>query len=340
MSSSSKKSAAKVNLLGKRKQQDDLATKTILKKHKETSEEKAVNVIKRMLFVSGLSRQTKASDIIHFFNDGGEVVLVRLILNQEGRHVGYGYVEFASPNAAKEALEAKNGKYMHGGQVFLEVPKTAPHPPPRFCIHHKVGYKDYHVRVSLPTEEDETPPDSVEAVSLSKKTLFVYGLSSQTKISDITDFFNDVGEVVHVRLITNQDSRHAGYGYVEFASPTATKEALETKIGEYLHGGKIFLEVAKTAPYPPPKYCIDHKVGYEDALRQESLPTEDVTPPDFVKEAAGTEYTLFVANLSPQTKITAIIRFFNFVGKVLSVRLVVNHEGKHLSCGFVEFASP
>ncbi|XP_019086310.1 PREDICTED: nucleolin 2-like [Camelina sativa] len=249
MSSSSKKSAAKVNLLGKRKQQDDLATKTIVQKHKETSEEKAVNVTKRMLFVSGLSRQTKASDIIDFFNDGGEVVLVRLILNQEGRHVGYGYVEFASPNAAKEALEAKNGKYMHGGQVFLEVPNTAPYPPPR--------YKDHHVRESLPREEDEAPPDSVLLLNSGsfpiKKTLFVSGLSSPTKISDIIDFFNDVGEVVHVRLIINQDSRHAGYGYVEFASPNAAKEALETKIGEYLHGGKIFLEVAKTTPYPSPK---------------------------------------------------------------------------------------
>ncbi|KAL1204150.1 hypothetical protein V5N11_026647 [Cardamine amara subsp. amara] len=40
MASSSEKSAAKVNLLGKRNLEDDLETKPILKKHKENSEEK------------------------------------------------------------------------------------------------------------------------------------------------------------------------------------------------------------------------------------------------------------------------------------------------------------
>ena len=33
------------------------------------------------------------------------------------------------------------------------------------------------------------------------------------------DFFNDVVEVVSVRLIVSPESKHVGYGFVEFASP-------------------------------------------------------------------------------------------------------------------------
>lgn len=38
---------------------------------------------------------------IDFFKDVGQVVRVRLLLNARGKHVGYGFVEFASSNQAK-----------------------------------------------------------------------------------------------------------------------------------------------------------------------------------------------------------------------------------------------
>ena len=33
------------------------------------------------------------------------------------------------------------------------------------------------------------------------------------------------------------------------------------------------------------------------------------------------------------------INFFSDIGEVVSVRLIVDHSGKHVGCGFVEFAS-
>nr|VDD43517.1 unnamed protein product [Brassica oleracea] len=57
---------------------------------------------------------------------------------------------------------------------------------------------------------------------------------------------------------------------------------------------------------------------------------EDETPPNFV------ENVLFVSNLSPQTKLFHIIDYFSYVGEVVSVRLIVNPEGKHVGYGFAE----
>jgi polyadenylate-binding protein len=51
--------------------------------------------------------------------------------------------------------------------------------------------------------------------------------------------------------MVNHEGKHVGYGFVEFASADETKKALENKNGEYLHDHKIFIDVAKTAPYPP-----------------------------------------------------------------------------------------
>ncbi|EFH44839.1 RNA binding protein [Arabidopsis lyrata subsp. lyrata] len=301
----------------------------------------------KVLFVSNLSPQTKISDIFDFFNYVGEVVSVRLIVNHEGKHVGYGFVEFASANLTKKALENKNGEYLHNHKIFLDVAKTAPYPPrPKYNLAEKFCYEDYLRRESLPIEEEQTPPDFVEAVGVSTKTLFVAHLSRKTEISHIINFFNDVGEVVHVRLILNHNGKHLGCGFVEFGSANEAKKAYEKKNGENLNDCKIFLEVAKIAPYPPPKYCIDHKVWYEDYLRRESLLIEENEavegldePPVFVEEVAVQKKTLFIANLSHKTKISHIIKFFKDVGEVFRVRLIVNHRGEHVGCGFVEFAS-
>ncbi|EOA16322.1 hypothetical protein CARUB_v10004472mg [Capsella rubella] len=308
--------------------------------------------VEEVLFVANLSPQTNISDIFTFFNNVEEVVSVRLIVNHEGKHVGYGFVEFASAQQAKKVLKRKNGKYLHDHKIFLNVAKTAPYPPrPKYILAEKLCYEDYLRRRSLLKKEDGTverldeTPDFTEAVAVRKNTLFVAHLSRKTDISDIINLFKDVGEVVHVRLILNHIGKHVGCAFVEFASANEAKKALEKKNGESLHKCKIFLEVAKIAPYPPPKYCIDHKVWYEDYLQRESLLIENETvegldeTPNLVEEVDVRKKTLFVANLSRKTNISHIIKFFKDVGEVSRVRLIVNHKGAHVGCGFVEFAS-
>ncbi|XP_023634346.1 uncharacterized protein LOC17880977 [Capsella rubella] len=321
-------------------------------------ETEAVALRKRTLFVSHFSRKAEISHIINFFKDVGQVVSLRLIVDYTGKHVGDGFVEFASASEAETALEKKNGEYLHDHKIFLDVATKAPYPlRPKYCIDHKVWYEDYLGRAGLLIEEDheaetvegldDTPLDFVEAVSVRKtKTLFVAHLTPQTIISDIINFFKDVGQVVHIRLIVNNKGKHVGWGFVEFASAKDAEKALEKKNGERLQGGKIFLEAAKIAPSPPPKRLtpLILFIRFEDHLRQESLLIEEdgamdgfVETPHFVEEAR--KKTLFVTNLPPETKIKYITSFFKDVGKIVRVRLIADHTGKQVGCGFVEFAS-
>ncbi|CAH8277257.1 unnamed protein product [Arabidopsis lyrata] len=340
MATCSRKSAAKVNLLGKRKPEEKF--KPILKKHKEKFEHKEAAVTKKKLFVDNLSPEIKMSNIIDFFKNVGRVVRVQLILDLKNKLAGSGFVEFASANEAEKALEEKNGEFLLNRKIFIEAPKTAPRP--KYCIDHKVWYEDYLRQESLPIDDDETPHDFVEQV------LFVTNLSPQTKISDIMHFFKNVGEVVSVRLIVNHVGKHVGYGFVEFASANIAKMALEEMHGEYLLDHMIFLHVAKAAPYPPrPKYNLAEMLCYEDYLRRGSLLIEeeedvsvegpDESPKPFVEAVAIRKKTLFIANLCHKTKPSHIINFFKDVGEVVHIRLIVDHKGKLVGYGFVVFAS-
>ncbi|XP_020872035.1 nucleolin 2-like [Arabidopsis lyrata subsp. lyrata] len=158
MATCSQKSVNKVfaaPLLGKRKPDDNLETQTILKKHKETSEEKETTkdvaeqmelletkpnlisvkeaaVRKKTLFVGNIPCKTKIPNIIDFFKNVGEIVRVQLILSLKGTHVGCGFVEFASSNEAEKALQKKNGEYLGDHKIVLEeATKGAKYLPPK-----------------------------------------------------------------------------------------------------------------------------------------------------------------------------------------------------------------
>uniref|UniRef100_M4D9Y4 RRM domain-containing protein n=1 Tax=Brassica campestris TaxID=3711 RepID=M4D9Y4_BRACM len=375
--------ADKANLLGKRKAEDGLKTEPLLRRHKEKetrqgladstlkgtagelSETKAdeSNLISekeeetveesldetpeefsKILFVANLSPQTETSDIIDFFKDVGQVVRVRLLLNARGKHLGYGFVEFASSNQAKmalerknrqslhcskiildeapdfvEALQNKNGEYLHDRKIFLADGSGATFLPHKFCIDHKVWYEeeDYLQEESLRLDSiqdvaameegpDETPH------SANKEVLLIANLSPQTtKTEQIIRFFEDVGSVVSVRLIVDHECKHVGYGFVEFDSSYEAEKALKELNGEYLH---------------------DHKILLMRGL-------DDETPHSVEEAATVRNKTLFVSGLSRQTKISEIINFFKDVGEVVHVRLIVFRWGNLHGKGFVEFAS-
>ncbi|CAG7893338.1 polyadenylate-binding protein, cytoplasmic and nuclear isoform X2 [Brassica rapa] len=269
-----------------------------------------------VLFIANLSPQTtKILHIINFLEDVGDVVSVRLIVNHEGKHVGYGFVEFASANQAKKALENKNGEYLHDHKIFLMK------------------------------RRDESPNFSEAVATVRNKTICITHFSGQTKISDIINFFKDVGQVVHVRLIVNPKIKHVRLGFVEFASANEAEKALE-KNGEYLYDRDIFLDFVEEATYTIlSRHCVDHKVWYEDYLQRESLLIEEhavAETPDFVEDVNLMKTTVFFATVSMKKEncsMSNIINIFKCVGEVVRVRLIVDDWGESLGCGFVEFAS-
>ncbi|XP_013614339.1 PREDICTED: probable RNA-binding protein 19 isoform X2 [Brassica oleracea var. oleracea] len=269
-----------------------------------------------ILFVANLSPQTtNLLHIINFLEDDGDVVSVRLIVSHEGKHVGCGFVEFASANQAKKALEKKNGEYLH----------------------------DY--KILLMKRRDETPNFVEEVATVRSKTISVTHFSGQTKISDIINFFKDVGQVVHVRLIVNPKIKHVRLGFVEFASANEAERALE-KNGEYLFDRDIYLDFVEEAAYTIlSRHCVDHKVWYENYPQRESPLIEEhaaTETPDFVEDINLMETTVFFAAVTmkkDKCSMSNIISIFKSAGEIVRVRLVVDHRDEPLGCGFVEFAS-
>ncbi|KAJ4887832.1 RNA-binding (RRM/RBD/RNP motifs) family protein [Raphanus sativus] len=269
-----------------------------------------------VLFMANLSPQTtKISQIIKFFKYIGGVVSVRLIVNQQRKHVGYAFVEFVDAKRANLALKNKNGEYLHDHEILL-----------------------------MRRVEEDTPHSAETATTVRDKTLFVDHLSTKTRISNIINFFKDVGEVVHVRLMVDKSTVPMRSGYVEFASAAEAEKAMEEKNGKYLNRRKLYLAFVKE--HSRFKYCIDHKVWFEDYLQRESLLLQENASvdetPDFDEDVSSSKKTLFTdfsQKKNVPVNIPNIISFFEHVGEVASVRLIVDRWGISSGCCCVEFAT-
>ncbi|CAN6895734.1 unnamed protein product [Brassica oleracea] len=172
---------------------------------REEDETPPPNFVENVLFVSNLSPQTKLFHIIDYFSHVGEVVSARLIVNPEGKHVGYGFVEFGSAYQAHKALEKMNGEYLLDHMIFIDVAKLPPYRLlPMYNFAEKLCYEDYLRRGILLIDEDETEerlyeevrldetPSFVEAVAVRNKTIFVNNLPCPTIIQDLIDLVKDV----------------------------------------------------------------------------------------------------------------------------------------------------
>ncbi|KAL0686093.1 hypothetical protein Bca4012_052941 [Brassica carinata] len=291
-----------------------------------------------------------------FFQNVGQVVRVRLVVDNRGVFMGDAFVEFASTDQANKALkEKKCDKFNNWRKIVLGVAdkgEGAPFFPPKYLedeedylqqeVEEDEDYlqqeveedEDYLQQESLPIVEDETPPNTE---ALKKKNgeylhdheiLLMKRLEVDTPHSaevsliihqniqlSLINFFKDVGEVVHVRLMVGKGTGLMGSGYVEFASAAEAEKI--TRFEDY--------------------------VQRENLLLQENASMEGLDEtPDFVEEVSSSKKTLF-ADISHKKilrfNIPNIISYFEDVGEVASVRLIVDRRGISSGCCCVEFAT-
>ncbi|KAL6994152.1 hypothetical protein U1Q18_012259 [Sarracenia purpurea var. burkii] len=69
------------------------------------------------VFVGGLARSTMESEIHQIFSTCGEIVEVRLIKDQKGDSKGYGFIRFATKEAADKAVKEKSGTMLDGKKI-------------------------------------------------------------------------------------------------------------------------------------------------------------------------------------------------------------------------------
>ena len=82
------------------------------------------------LFVGNLSYQATEEELRELFQQAGTVQSVRIITDQfTGRPRGFGFVEMATPEEAKQAVEQLNGRLFRDRNLVVDEARSQPGRP-------------------------------------------------------------------------------------------------------------------------------------------------------------------------------------------------------------------
>jgi cold-inducible RNA-binding protein len=86
------------------------------------------------------------------------------------------------------------------------------------------------------------------------KTLYVGGIAYATKEESLKAAFEQAGEVVSAKIVTDKFSgRSRGFGFVEMADDDGAAKAIEMWNGQELDGRKLIVNEARPMEERPPR---------------------------------------------------------------------------------------
>lgn len=72
------------------------------------------------LWVNGLDRSVDNAQLDRIFSDFGEILMSKIVRDDQGNSLGYGYVQFMDPRDAELAMQELNGTMINGMAVRIE----------------------------------------------------------------------------------------------------------------------------------------------------------------------------------------------------------------------------
>ena len=181
------------------------------------------------LFVKNLNFDTTEVQLQAFFEKSGKVTSVSIAKKPSPKSAsgflsrGYGFVEFASKESAKDAMKKLNGKLL----------------------------QDYAVELKLSEKQISKVPETVKKARNLKEAsakLLIKNIPFETTKKDLRKLFTAFGDIKHIRLPKKLAGTgdHRGFAFVEYSSIAEARKAFEaTGDSTHIYGRRLVVEWAK-----------------------------------------------------------------------------------------------
>jgi half-pint family poly-U binding splicing factor len=194
------------------------------------------------VYIGSISSDVREDQIKTAFSVFGPIKSVNFLWEPTGRRKEFAFLEYEVPEAALLAQETMNGKMMAGRCLKVDRPSNVPQAQPIIEMVQQEAKKYYRVYVA------SVHPDLTE--------------------TDLRSVFEAFGKITKCQLAKQPHGRgHRGFGYLEFTTAMAVKEAIEG-MNNFDLGGQ-FLQVGRCITPP-------EALTYLVPSSQSALPTAAV----------------------------------------------------------------
>ncbi|KAL4560443.1 hypothetical protein LXL04_032594 [Taraxacum kok-saghyz] len=229
------------------------------------------------LYVGDLHRQIDETQLNNVFSEYPSLSSVRICKDSSTtRSLCYGYVNFTSPqDAAIRAIESKNNTMLYGKMIRVTW-----------------SHRDPDVRRS------------------GIGNVFVKNLNDSIDNVQLQELFKAFGNILSCKVVTHEDGKSKGYGFVQFDSLESANSAIEklngTNVGgKLIYVGKFMKKSDRILPSPDAKYT-----------------------------------NLYIKNLDMDISEEILDQTFSKFGKIVSLVISRDNNGVSRGFGFVNFENP
>ncbi|KAI3512166.1 hypothetical protein L1887_19397 [Cichorium endivia] len=228
------------------------------------------------LYVGDLHPQIDDGQLNNLFSEYKTLSSVRVCRDSAGgRSLCYGYVNFLSPHEAVHAIESKNNTMLYGKMIRVTW-----------------SHRDPDVRKS------------------GIGNVFVKNLNESIDNVQLQELFKIFGNILSCKVVTHEDGKSKGYGFVQFDSEECANSAIEKLNGTNIRGKQIY-------------------VGKFMKKSERILPSPDA------------KYTnLYIKNLDLDITEEILDQTFSKFGKIVSLVISRDENGVSRGFGFVNFENP
>jgi len=245
------------------------------------------------VFIKNLDKSIDNKAMYDTFSAFGNILSCKVAQDETGASKGYGFVHFETEEAANKSIEKVNGMLLNGKKVF--------------------------VGKFIPRKEREK-----ELGEKAKRFTNVYVKNFGDDFNDdmLREMFEKYGRITSHKVMSKDDGKSKGFGFVAFEDPEAAERAVEDLNGKELVEGK-------------PLYVgrAQKKAERQQELKRkfEQLKIERLNRYQGVN--------LYVKNIDDNIDDERLRKEFTPFGTITSAKVMLE-DGRSKGFGFVCFSSP
>lgn len=244
------------------------------------------------VFIKNLDKSIDNKAMYDTFSAFGNILSCKVAQDENGGSKGYGFVHFETEEAANKSIEKVNGMLLNGKKVYVG----------RF----------------IPRKEREK--------ELGEKAKLFTNVYIKNFTEDLTDeqlriMFEKFGRITSYKIMSKDDGKSKGFGFVAFEEPDAAEQAVMELNGTEMDGKTMYVGRAQK------------KAERQQELKRrfEQLKLERMNRYQGVN--------LYVKNLDDTIDDERLRKEFSPFGTITSAKVMME-EGRSKGFGFVCFSSP
>jgi len=158
------------------------------------------------IFIKNLDKKIDHKSLFDTFQQFGNILSCKIELDETNESKGYGYIQFATQEAADKAIDKVNGKMLNGKKVF--------------------------VGSFVPRKER-----IAEAYNKKFTNVFIKNLDEKVDDEELKKMFSAYGTIKSAVIMRDDQGKSKGFGFVNFEKPEEAEDAV-TKLNDTEVDGK------------------------------------------------------------------------------------------------------